>query len=327
MFIYAGIDEAGYGPLLGPLTVGRAVFAIPNLAPDSPPPQLWQRLSKAVSRTLASRKGRIAVNDSKKLTTQAAGIKHLETGCLAFAGLAGHEPATLEDWLNCLGENCHLSLDGLPWYQPADALPWNPLPAANTAGEIAIARSMLITTAKRIGVDVPDIGAAVVLEDRFNKMVAATRSKAATSFTFVAGHLQHIWQTFGQHHPLVAVDRQGSRSQYLKLLAMNFPDARITVLEESPTLSAYALQGSGKAMTVRFEVAAEQSHMPVALASMISKYTRELMMARLNAWFAQHLPDLAPTAGYATDGKRFLDEVRPILPTLGIAEHHLRRLA
>ena len=69
MYIYAGIDEAGYGPMFGPLLVGRAVFCVPNLEPDAPLPHLWQRLSRVVCRNLSGRKGRIAVNDSKKLTS------------------------------------------------------------------------------------------------------------------------------------------------------------------------------------------------------------------------------------------------------------------
>lgn len=329
MYVYAGIDEAGYGPLLGPLVVGRSIFAIPNLpgGPDTPPPRLWQRLNKAVCRDLTGRKGRIAVNDSKKLNTSAAGIKHLEVGCLAFAALSGRNPACMSDWLTCLGETCHQRLEDLPWYAPDDAMPWNPLPTVATEGEIAVARSLLRSTAKRIGVEVPDMGAAVVLEDCFNEMLAATRSKAATSFTFVSRHLRHVWDEYGQHQPFVAVDRQGGRTSYRELLALAFPEAAITVEQEAPNLSAYHLNARGRAMTVHFMVEAEQSHMPVALASMISKYTRELFMARFNAWFCARLPHIAPTAGYATDGRRFFNEIQPHLSKLGIAGHALCRQA
>jgi len=327
MFIYAGIDEAGYGPLLGPLIVSRAVFAIPKLPADSDPPRLWQRLSKVVCRELTKRNGRIAVNDSKKLTTPASGVKHLELGCLAFAALAGHQPETLDHWLDCLGETCHGELDHMPWYAPCDERPWQPLPQSMTAGEVAIARGMLGRTCKRIGVDVPNLGAAVVFEDRFNRMVAATRSKASTSFTFVAEHLRYVWDNFGEHRPTVVIDRQGGRTHYRERLAETVPEASITVQDESAQLAAYRLRQDHRGMTVRFEPGADGSHMPVALASMISKYTREMLMARFNAYFQTHAPDVAPTAGYAQDGKRFLEAIRPHLPTLGVEETHLRRRA
>ncbi|MFA9478332.1 hypothetical protein ACERK3_08490 [Phycisphaerales bacterium AB-hyl4] len=327
MFVYAGIDEAGYGPLFGPLLVGRAVFVLPDHPTPNEPPALWQTLAKVVCRKPNDKRRRIAVNDSKKLTTPAAGLRHLETGCLAFAGAAGHAPATLDNWLACLGERCHETLDHLPWYAPCNDRPWNAIPTCVDAGELAIARNMLTAGCKHAGVTVADVGAAVVLEDRFNKMVAATRSKAATSFTFVANHLQHIWQTHGQHAPFVAVDRQGGRTHYRELLAINFPDTAMTVLEETPRRSAYRLQTGDRSMTVTFEVDAEQAHMPVALASMISKYTRELLMTRFNAYFTSHLPDVAPTAGYATDAKRFYRDIEPALATLGITREMLCRQA
>jgi len=333
MYVYAGIDEAGYGPMFGPLLVSRAVIRVPNLEPDADganPPRMWQRLSKAVCRNLATRKGRLPVNDSKKLHTKASGIKHLEASVLSFAALAGHRPTTVDQWLDCLGETCHRHLDHLPWYQPTTQMPWSALPCANTQGELAVARSLLATTIQRIGVEVPDMSAAVVLEDRFNSMVAATRSKAATSFTFVAGHLKAIWEQHGHHQPVVIVDRQSGRVRYRELLAMTFPDTQMQVLEESPHTSAYRIESAShsqpkRRMCIRFEVNGDGRHMPTALASMVSKYTRELLMHRFKAWFAKQAPQIKPTAGYGQDAKRFWEELQPILPELSIQPHHLRR--
>lgn len=387
MLIYAGIDEAGYGPMFGPLLVGRMVLAVPALAPGDADaknfygPALWKRLSKAVCRDLSKRKGRIAVNDSKKLHTskgrtsgggssaQSGGVEsidavggdassieagdveaavavvpdvinghtelslkhleHLERGVLAFAALAGHRPANVCEWLDVLGETSHRNLAALPWYECSDVRPWGELPAASSDGELAVARGMLGTIAGKVGVTAVDLGAAVVFEDRFNQMVAVTRSKAAASFTFVAAHLRHVWDTFGEHHPIVVVDRQSGRMRYREPMALSFPDATFQVMEETPEVSSYRLHGSGasshRAMTVRFEVEAESRHMPVALASMISKYTRELLMARFQSWFLHHAPHIRPTAGYATDARRFLNEIQPVLPTLAIDPARLIR--
>jgi hypothetical protein len=334
MYVYAGIDEAGYGPMFGPLLVSRAVVGLADFEPasDNPdPPDMWQHLAKAVCRKLSDKKRRIPINDSKKLHTPATGIKHLETGVLSFAALAGHHPATVDQWLDCLGETCHRRLEALPWYQPTEDKPWANLPVATTAGELAITRSLLARAAEDSGVQLLDIGADVVLEDRFNQMVAATRSKAATSFTFVTRHLASIWECFGHHQPVVVVDRQSGRTRYRELLAMSFPDTQLTVLDESPACSAYRLESprqasqTPKVMTVRFEVDGDGRHMPVALASMISKYTRELLMFRFKAWFQQRAPQIKPTAGYGRDAKRFWQELEPVLASLSIRPEQLRR--
>lgn len=328
MFVYAGIDEAGYGPLLGPLVVGRSVFVIPALDHDAPVPDLWRRLSKAVCKRISDKAGRIAVNDSKKLKTKAAGLKHLEAGCLAFAGLVGDRPNSLANWLELLGETAHRDLTALPWYESTDENPWQALPTSVTEGELAIAGSMLAGCAERIGVQLGGLGAAVIFEDQFNRMVAATRSKASVSFTFVTKHLLHVWEQYGEHRPTVVVDRQGGRTRYRDVLAQSFPDVRVDIIEETATCSAYELTGhanQSRSMKVSFQVDAEEANLPVALASMVSKYTRELMMARLNHYFTTRIPDLTPTAGYAKDGKRFLEDLAPHLTELDIAQARLRR--
>lgn len=337
MQVYAGIDEAGYGPLFGPLTVARSVLVYNNDTPSARPaanathptlpPCPWELLKEAICKELTGRQGRIAINDSKKLHTQAAGIAHLERGVLAFASLSGRKPEHLGELLTMLGERTHDSLDQLPWYAPSSDAPWQTLPARCEAGELAVARGMLSTACRKAELHMPDLAVAVVFEDRFNQMVRATRSKAATSFTFVSQHLNAIWQQFGREHPTVIVDRQSGRTHYRELLSLALPHTDLRIVEETRERSAYEITArkGGRAMTVSFEVDADDRHLPVALASMTGKYIRELLMARFQNWFQQRLPDVRPTAGYATDGKRFWNEVQPHLQQLEVDGDVLRR--
>ncbi len=339
MLIYAGIDEAGYGPMFGPLTVGRCVLAIPKAAPAetatggfpaSGPPDLWARLNKAVCHRISEAKQRIAVNDSKLLTSKAAGVKHLERGVLAFAALMDRHPADVAELLDQLGETEHRA-DTLPaWYAATDDAPWQALPEAQDPGQLALDRGLLKHTAQRIGVTTGDLAVAVVFENRFNTMVAQTHSKAAVSFTYVGRHLQSIWLQFAEERPVVVVDRQSGRQRYREQLALLFPEAQVAVIEESPECSVYEVyedQATGRAMAVRFETGADGNHMPVALASMTAKYVRELMMHRFQAWFTRRCPDVKPTAGYGTDANRFGREIAPHLAGLGLTMAQLRRQA
>ena len=79
-------------------------------------------------------------------------------------------------------------------------------------------------------------------------------------------------------------------------------------------------------MTISFIVGAEQVHLPVALASMSAKYTRELLMQRFQAFFLGISPDTNPTAGYGSDANRWRDEISPHLKRVGIKHESLRRI-
>lgn len=91
--IYCGIDEAGYGPMLGPLCVGFSAFRVEEWTPEDGAPDLWKLLDKAVCRKGRDSRHRIAVADSKKLKLSNQSktrhpLTHLERGVLAFGGLA-----------------------------------------------------------------------------------------------------------------------------------------------------------------------------------------------------------------------------------------------
>ena len=78
-------------------------------------------------------------------------------------------------------------------------------------------------------------------------------------------------------------------------------------------------------MELRFGVDFDRLHLPVALASMTSKYLRELFMELLNRYWAARIAGLAPTAGYYADGKRFLTEIDPALRRLALDRDLLER--
>jgi hypothetical protein len=63
----------------------------------------------------------------------------------------------------------------------------------------------------------------------------------------------------------------------------------------------------------------------VALASMVSKYVRELSMLLFNGFWAEYVPGLKPTAGYPGDSHRFRTDIAEAQLQLGIADSILWR--
>ncbi len=83
--------------------------------------------------------------------------------------------------------------------------------------------------------------------------------------------------------------------------------------------------GRGGCAEVHFEVSAEAFHLPVALASMLSKYLRELFMGRFNGYWRSVAGQIDPTAGYYTDGRRFYEQIAGHVARMGIDEAMIYR--
>ena len=77
-------------------------------------------------------------------------------------------------------------------------------------------------------------------------------------------------------------------------------------------------------MNFWFRTKAEE-FLPVALASMVAKYTREVLMHQFNQFWASQVPGLKPTQGYPLDAKRFRDDIASSVETLQIPMHQLWR--
>ena len=78
-------------------------------------------------------------------------------------------------------------------------------------------------------------------------------------------------------------------------------------------------------MGVSLIKSAEESHFPVALASMYCKYVRELFLELFNKYWQERLPGLRPTAGYPRDARRFLKDIDRVKVSLRISDEMLVR--
>lgn len=313
--IYAGIDEAGYGPLLGPLCVGLAVFRVERHEPGGRVPDLWALLRSGVCRSLAEQCGdrshRVAIADSKKLKLPNQGssrhpLLHLERAVLALLRGVGVSPADDAHLLAALGAR----LPGEPWYEGRAI----PLPIACGAGELGIASNVLAASMSAAGVSLEELRCTVVGEEAFNATVRETGSKAEVTARAIGGHLRLVRERWGGGgggaEVRIACDRLGGRTGYADLLARELPGVGVRAVAESSELSVYDLGAGPRPARVQFMAESESAHLPVAAASIVAKLVRELAMQRFNRHFSALQPELRPTAGYVADARRWLDEAR-----------------
>ncbi len=326
VLIYAGIDEAGYGPMLGPLCVACTVFSIRDLdgatcVGGSGACDLWKRLGKAVCRKKTDKKHRVVVDDSKALKGAADGpnhpLKHLERGVLSFLG---DLPASCSDLFTTLG----VAVDPHDWYATTSSLP-----VGQSTDELRIAASRLRKALDEQGIAIELMRCEAIDAHTFNQQVERMGNKANVNMCAALRMIDAVWQRFPQHHPTIVVDHHGGRTRYLQTLMQAYPEAHAQVLAEEESISAYRLTqrmgGADSTINVTFLVEAERAHLPVALASMTAKYVRELFMLRMNRHFRSFLPELKPTAGYTEDARRYLKDIEPLITGRGIDRTRLVR--
>ena len=303
--IIIGIDEAGYGPLLGPSVLGISFFAYRGEgAVGAAPHAFWKELAGAVS--LKPARNRIAIADSKTLYSRAGGLGVLEESVLGLLAARGKRPAGLRELLAALGERPE-ALDRYPWYRGRDVA----LPAAAFRPVIEAHAARLARCEERSAFVFRGLRARVVTEGEFTEVVGRTGNKAMIGLGCIGEALRRVCVRSRGGEVLALIDRQGGRTHYGRFLWKALSPRRVLVIRESEERSAYRVEGAdGTVMTVHFTVEGEKGALPVALASMAAKYVRELHMELLNRYFIEKVgPGLRPTAGYVKDARRFLADI------------------
>jgi ribonuclease HII len=320
VLIYAGIDEAGYGPMFGPLCVATTVFVLDDHDPTGGQPDLWRLLRAAVCRKPSDRKRRIAVNDSKKLKGPNDGpshpLRHLERAVLAFDP---HHPTPPDD-----DQALFTPLDALvpdhQWFAGK-----TPLPLAHTPDQLRISRARVQRAMQAAAIRCEAMSCRVIGAEELNRSIAAHGTKADVNFDAAVRLINAIWSQWPDSHPRIIIDRHGGRTRYGEGFERAMPGTTAEVVAETASMSRYILSRAGSKVTVSFATEADGRFLPVALASMLAKYVRELLMLRLNCFFRARMPQLKPTAGYFTDGRRYLTEIKPLMKRLNVTQSQLVR--
>ncbi len=310
----AGVDEAGLGPILGPLVVaGTALTGPEGINP-------WLDLQSLVSRK-APKAGQIQVADSKKVKQGKYGQMRLEQTVLCFWGAwQGSVPATLREFLTSIGSDLQ-ALERCPWYADLDI----PLPLHSAREEVELRAQTLREELLQHRIEILHMGIRPVDVEEFNTDIAATDNKSTTHFHAYSSVIKDLVHRLPDGAHLIA-DRCGGRMHYAGGLIRSGIGARIRTLHERNDTSAYDLSYDDRTVKLTFATQGEERAFPTALASCAAKYTRELMMHLINRWFGERIADLKPTAGYYVDGHRFLGEIADFARTADLPLGRLVRV-
>ena len=317
MAVLVGIDEAGYGPILGPLVVSSSSFSLPDELVWS---DLWQILNKSVSVSRKHLCGRLLIADSKKAYTRSLGIGHLQRTVLTALKCLGKEPVTLTELLDTLCPHRPEPLSDYPWYKDAGVL--------RLSGDCAdrmVVSSVLADDLARNNIRLMTLQSCCLDVAYYNRMVKAVKNKASVLFTATAQLIKKAYENSPDDVLHIIIDRQGGRTHYRTGLQMMFPQMELRILKEDQQHSSYELKTKNSLMQVHFMVAADQKYLPVSLASMVSKYLRELLVGCINKYFTSFCTGLKPTAGYWEDGLRFIEQLRKDLPNIQFDSEQLIR--
>lgn len=318
--IVCGIDEAGLGPLLGPLTIGWSAFELPSL--DASP---WTLCSGVVSRKPADDKHRFVVADSKVVYSRnPRGRRRLERTALGFLSLLREGQTLPPDNGAVWGVGLRRDTGALsehPWYRPGQ-----PLPRWCEAETLELRANRLAKGLAEAGVTPLDAGVRVLPAGELNRAFDHFDSKAGATWHFTAAVLVHLRERFRDHPLKLDVDLQGGRRNYGPLLAQALPRDSVVLVDRDEEGSTFRLERTGQPdALVEFRAKHDDRSFPVALASCLAKYARELAMEDFNAFFGELDHELKPTAGYTQDGRRWLADAREAIDRAEVARRLLVR--
>jgi hypothetical protein len=281
-----GADENGLGPRLGPMIV-TAVMA--RVTPEGD-----RLVGKKPRGALAARLG-----DSKALLAHGdVALGEAWARALAVRGcgrvpFAGGPDATTDELVHAISADDRAALRApCPGHVEAQCWSTEGEPLAAPAELVDLVRRDLDRLAHK-GVEIVAVRSVILCARRMNEGLDAGRSRFSLDLHAMERLVLDLGARAGEEVQAVC----GKVGGFGKYGAAFGPlSGRLhTVIEEGRPRSAYHFPGVGEIAFVRD---ADDSDQLVSMASMVGKYLREALMARIVRHYRGELPELPDASGY-----------------------------
>ncbi len=303
-----GVDENGLGPRLGPLVATAVTLETPRYA-----------------RAALCRRGlALGLTDSKE-TGGFGRMAFIESIALALVARdRGDAPTTSEALLAQVAPSARRLLRAGCPDAPTAAQCWGvdlSLPAFG--GDATAGRALLEGLVGRSRLRILEVQSRIACAGLLNMRRAAGANKLAVDLELFEDLIASVSRR--RRAPLLVVcGMVGGIRDYSSRLN-GFEPQRVEPLAARRGTRRYAIEGIGE---LRFEVDADARHLPVALASIVGKYVREVCMRRIGEFYRRTDPTIELASGYHDPvTTRFIEATRPSRRRLGIATDCFRRQA
>jgi hypothetical protein len=324
MLYLLGTDEAGYGPNLGPLVVAATLWRVRRIGFQPVLPDLYEHLARCIT-TDHHDEDRLAIADSKQLYSAGDSLALLERGVLAALHTLQRPAATWQGiWNECSPEHTA----DLPWHRTFDC----PLPHAVSKDDLSTGRQTFQQGLVEAEVELVDLRACILHPAEFNDRCERLTNKASVLSAATLTLVRELVRGRSDAPIQIVCDKHGGRNFYSALVweelaadevgdGNGFP---VQTIRESREESIYRWRCTDSQREIRF-ISKGERFLPTALASMTAKYLRELSMLAFNAFWAERVPNLRPTAGYPGDALRFWNDIEAVVRLARFEERELWR--
>lgn len=263
-----GIDENGYGPLLGPLVVTGVLLTLYGADPTS-------------ASEIQTFSFPIPIRDSKELFRRSLSSYRLgESVVITILEVIGKRVPTLSALIRELSIK---PLD-LEDYGIQDVA----LPAFG-----GIVNKDLIDYFEKAGIHIDEIVVNVIMPDIFNKIVEDLGNKALIDFKAFMEVKEKLSAS------CYLMGKVGGTSHYGRFFEIF--NIKYEILKDSFSKSSYKLENGEY---VHFILHADREYLPVTFAGIVGKYVRELIMLSLSRSLGFNA-DIPYASGYYHDSKTF----------------------